>query len=62
VLGATLARQSISIGKTNALFVSTLPYPHGVQQCRIAAEAAASYIDHGISDVNHIALQTGTKG
>ena len=34
---------TLSIGKTNALFVATLPYPHGVQQCRIAAEAAASY-------------------
>ncbi len=30
-----------SIGKTNALFVATLPYPPGVRQCRKAAEAAA---------------------
>jgi IS30 family transposase len=35
-----------SIGKTNALFVATLPYPHGVQQCRIAAEAAANRKSH----------------
>tara|TARA_B110000908_G_scaffold86632_1_gene103493 strand:+ start:13877 stop:14461 length:585 start_codon:yes stop_codon:yes gene_type:complete len=32
---------SKSIGKTNALFVATLPYPPGVRQCRKAAEAAA---------------------
>jgi hypothetical protein len=31
----------MSIGKTNALFVTTLPYPLGVRQCRIAAEAAS---------------------
>ncbi|MGK0499624.1 MAG: hypothetical protein ACJAYG_001266 [Oceanicoccus sp.] len=30
-----------SISETNALFVATLPYPSGVRQCRIAAEAAA---------------------
>ncbi|EAW31772.1 Bbp50 [marine gamma proteobacterium HTCC2143] len=30
----------MSIGKTNALFVATLPYPPGVRQCRIASEAA----------------------
>ena len=28
-----------SIGKTNALFVAALPYPPGVRQCSIAAEA-----------------------
>jgi hypothetical protein len=33
---------ALSIGKTNALFVATLPYPPGVRQCRKAAEAAAS--------------------
>ncbi len=31
---------SASIGKTNALFVATQPYPPGVRQCRKAAEAA----------------------
>jgi hypothetical protein len=32
-----------SIGKTNALFVATLPYPPGVRQCRKAAEAARAF-------------------
>lgn len=27
------------IGETNALFMATLPYPPGVRQCRIVAEA-----------------------
>ncbi|EAW31813.1 hypothetical protein GP2143_05165 [marine gamma proteobacterium HTCC2143] len=31
-----------SIGKTNALFVATLPYPPGVRQCRKAAEVAGA--------------------
>ena len=34
---------TLSIGKTNALFVATLPYPPGVRQCRKAAEAADGY-------------------
>ena len=43
-----------SIGKTNALFVSTLPYPSGERQCRIATEAAANYYKYtNCSHIDH---------
>ena len=45
-----------SIGKTNALFVATLPYPPGVRQCRKAAEAAASF--HAVTAPSQSELTT----
>ena len=44
VKGKLVVGKERSIGKTNALFVATLPYPPGVRQCRKAAEAAFSWL------------------
>ncbi len=44
----------LSIGKTNALFVATLPYTLGIRQPLIAAEAAASYYKYAkLSHFDH---------
>jgi len=51
---ALLKTDVASIGETNALFVATLPYPSGVRQCLIAAEAAANYYKYAnCSHIDH---------
>ncbi|EAW32966.1 sugar-phosphate dehydrogenase [marine gamma proteobacterium HTCC2143] len=49
---------SASIGKKNALFVATQPYPPEVRQCRKAAEATGKWLAEDTSRRDRLVLVT----